>query len=179
MVSVHHQGCVCVPFRRSNTHARTHTHTHTHRHTHTFNSPFSGTTQVSRHQKQETVSGSGISCRGPYASLHLAPDREPHQHPTTVFTGRVPSLSPNQQRHITEGISTEGINFGAVNSQYIIFTARRCYASAGTSYRPVSVSVSVSVCLSVCHKSEFYRNGWTNRAGFGMGASFDPSYALL
>ena len=22
------------------------------------------------------------------------------------------------------------------------------------------------VCLSVCHKSAFYRNGWTNRAGF-------------
>ena len=34
------------------THARTHTHTHTH--THTFNSPFSGTTQVSRYQKGRT-----------------------------------------------------------------------------------------------------------------------------
>ena len=30
----------------------------------------------------------------------------------------------------------------------------------GTSHGPVSVSVSV------CHKSEFYRNGWTNRAVF-------------
>ena len=34
----------------------------------------------------------------------------------------------------------------------------RCYASVGSSYGPVSV------CLSVCHKSEFYRNGWTNWA---------------
>jgi len=34
------------------THTRTHTHTHTH--THTFNGPFSGTTQVSRHQKGKT-----------------------------------------------------------------------------------------------------------------------------
>jgi len=36
-----------------------------------------------------------------------------------------------------------------------IITARR-YASAGTSYDPVSV----------CHKSVFYRNDRTNRAGF-------------
>jgi len=45
-------------------------YTHTHTHTHPFNSPLSGTTQVSRYQKgktnldlleQETVSGSGIS----------------------------------------------------------------------------------------------------------------------
>ena len=51
--------------------------------THPFNSPFSGTTRVSRYQKgkpiwillkQETVSGSGISW-AIYASLHLAPDR--------------------------------------------------------------------------------------------------------
>ena len=38
--------------------------------------------------------------------------------------------------------------------------------------------VSVSICL-VCHKSEFYRNGWTNRDGFGMGASFRLSYTML
>ena len=46
---------------------------------------------------------------GPYASLHLAPDRQQHQHPTTLFfTGRTPFLPPNQQRQSTEGISTEG-----------------------------------------------------------------------
>ena len=55
-----------------------------------------------------------------------------------------------------------------------IFPARS-YASAGTSHGPVSVCV----CLSVCHKSEFYRKGWTNRAGFGVGASFRPSYTVL
>ena len=54
--------------------------------------------------KQETVSGSGISWAGPYASLHLAPDRQPHQHPTAqFFTGRMPFLPPNQQRQSTEG----------------------------------------------------------------------------
>jgi len=45
-----------------------------------------------------------VASAGPYASLHLAPDRQPHQHPTTrVFTGRMPFLPPNQQRQSTEG----------------------------------------------------------------------------
>ena len=26
-----------------------------------------------------------VASAGPYASLHLAPDRQPHQHPTTLF----------------------------------------------------------------------------------------------
>jgi len=47
---------------------------------------------------------------------------------------------------------------------YTFLRARR-YASAGTSYGPVSVCMCP--CLSlVCHKSVLYRNGWTNRAGF-------------
>ena len=54
--------------------------------------------------KQETLSGSGISwaiC----TSLHLAPDRQPHQHPTTLFfTGRMPFLPPNQQHQSAEAI---------------------------------------------------------------------------
>jgi len=38
------------------------------------------------------------------ASLHLAPDRQPHQHTTTqFFTGRMPFLLPNQQHQSTEG----------------------------------------------------------------------------
>ena len=48
---------------------------------------------------------------GPYASLHLAPDREPRQHPTTqFFTGRMPFLLPNQQRQSTEGIFLQEYN---------------------------------------------------------------------
>jgi len=44
-----------------------------------------------------------VASAGPYASLHLAPDRQPHQHPTTqFFTGRMPLLPSNQQRQITE-----------------------------------------------------------------------------
>ena len=45
-----------------------------------------------------------VASAGPYASLHLAPDRKPLQHPTTeFFTGRMPFLPPNQQSQSTEG----------------------------------------------------------------------------
>ena len=47
-----------------------------------------------------------VASAGTYASLHLAPDRQPYQHPTTQsFTGRMPFLPPNQQRQSTEGKS--------------------------------------------------------------------------
>ena len=50
-----------------------------------------------------------MASAGPCASLHLAPDRQPRQHSDTqFFTGRMPSLPPNQQRQSTEGKSTEG-----------------------------------------------------------------------
>jgi len=50
------------------------------------------------------MSGSGISWV--YASLHLAPDRQPCQHPTTqFFTGWMPFLPLNQQWQYTEGIN--------------------------------------------------------------------------
>jgi len=39
-----------------------------------------------------------VASAGLYASLHLAPDRKPCQHPTTqIFTGRIPFLPPNSQ----------------------------------------------------------------------------------
>jgi len=45
-----------------------------------------------------------VASAGPYASLHLSPDRQPRQHPTTqFFTGRMPFLPPNQQRQSIEG----------------------------------------------------------------------------
>jgi len=51
-------------------------------HTHTFNGPLSGTTRVSRYQKGKTNldftearDNEWLASAGPYASLHLAPDR--------------------------------------------------------------------------------------------------------
>jgi len=103
------------------------TYTHTHTHTHSFNGPFSGTTQVSRHQKgknqsgvllkQETVSGSGISwaiCKSAPRSRQITTPA-PHRS-LKFFTVRMPFLPPNQQRQSTEGISTEGIR---IHSSFI------------------------------------------------------------
>jgi len=45
-----------------------------------------------------------VASTGAYASLHLAPDRQPHQHPTAQF------LSPKQQRQSTEGINANNPN---------------------------------------------------------------------
>jgi len=92
-----------------------HSHTHTHTTILLLFWNMSGTTWVSRYQKdktrqvktnldlleQEIVSGSGIC----WAVCKSAPHpRQPHQHPTTqFFTGRMPFLTPNQQRQSTEG----------------------------------------------------------------------------
>ena len=53
-------------------------HTNTHTHTHTFNGPLSRTTWVSRYQKGFYWSKRqwvAVASAGPYANLHLAPDR--------------------------------------------------------------------------------------------------------
>jgi len=48
-----------------------------------------------------------VASAGPYASLQLAPDRQPRQHPTTqFFTGLMPFLPPNQQHQSIEGRTT-------------------------------------------------------------------------
>jgi len=49
-----------------------------------------------------------VALAEPRANPHLAPVRQPCQHPITqFFTGRMPFLPPNQQR-------TEGINYKAI-----------------------------------------------------------------
>jgi len=81
---------------------------HTHAHTHPFNGPLSGTTRVSRYQRGKTNPDFteaksrwvAVASAGPYASLQLAPDRLPYQHPPLL-----PFLPPNQQRQSTEDIS--------------------------------------------------------------------------
>jgi len=84
-------------------------------HTHPFNGPLSKTTWVSWYQKGKT-NLDFTEARDTewqwhqlgYASLHLAPDRQPRQHPTTqFFTGRMPFLPPNQQRQSTESLHNE------------------------------------------------------------------------
>ena len=84
---------------------------HRNTHTHPFNSPFSGTTKVSRYQKGKT-NLDFTEARDSEWQWHqlghvqvcTSLQRQPCQHPTTqFFTGWMPFLPPNQQRQSTEG----------------------------------------------------------------------------
>ena len=69
-----------------------------------FNGLFSRTTWVSRYQKGKTNLDFTGTRDSEWQWHQLASDRQPHQHPTTLFfTGRMPFLPPNQQRQSTEG----------------------------------------------------------------------------
>jgi len=73
-------------------------------HTQPFNGPFFRDYPVSRYQKGKTNLDftEAKDSEWQYASLHLAPDRQPCQHPTTqFFTGRMPFLPPSQQCQCT------------------------------------------------------------------------------
>jgi len=61
-------------------------------HTQTFNGPFTGFTRMSRYQKGKTNldftearESVAVASAGWYASLHIAPDRQPCQHRTTQY----------------------------------------------------------------------------------------------
>ena len=61
-----------------------------------------------------------VASAGPYASLHLASDRQPRQHPTTqFFTGRTPFLPAKQQRQST-------------TNEYTVLYQRGCSCVRGT-----------------------------------------------
>jgi len=82
---------------------------HTHTHTHTrLTALFLGLPRWASSRKVKPMrillKKETVASAGPYASLHLAPDRQSHQHPTTLFfTGRIPFLLPNQQHQSNEG----------------------------------------------------------------------------
>jgi len=81
-----------------------------------------------------------VASAGPYASLHLAPDREPRLHPTTqFFTGRMPFLPPNQQRQSTEGILTHWHNYMIHNVDilWLLYSmVMQCVENVIGEYRP-------------------------------------------
>ena len=82
----------------THTHARMHTHTHTH----TLNGPLSGKI-IWILEKQETVSGSGISwatiCKSAHRFRQITMPAPHH----SVFTGQMPFQLPNQQCQSTKG----------------------------------------------------------------------------
>ena len=83
--------------------------------THPFNSPFSGTTRVSRYQKGERLNQSGfywskrqrvaVTSAGGHMQvcIWLQTDNHASTQPLKFFTGWMPFLLPNQQRQSTEG----------------------------------------------------------------------------
>ena len=83
-----------------------------HTHTHPFNSPFSGTTQVSQYQIDKTNLDL-TEARDSEWQWHqlgrmqictsLQTDNHAQHLTTQFFTGRMPFLPPNQQRQSTEG----------------------------------------------------------------------------
>jgi len=103
-------------------------------HTHPFNGPFSGTTQVSQYQKGKTnldFTGVAVASAGPYANLHIAPDKQPCQHPTTqFFTDRMPFLPPNQQRQSTEG-SSSNMHVCVYEAHCLKLPATKCVSVKG------------------------------------------------
>ena len=79
--------------------------------THLFNGPFSGTTQVSRYQKGKTNLDFTEARDSEWHQLgriqvctSLQTDNHASTPPLSCFTGRMPFLSPNQQRQSTEGM---------------------------------------------------------------------------
>ena len=51
-----------------------------------------------------------MASAGSYESLYLAPERPPHQHPTTQFYMLDAFLLPNKQCQNTEGKALKGIS---------------------------------------------------------------------
>ena len=126
-----------------------------------------------------------MASAGPYASLHLAPDRQPRQHPTTLSFLRPDAhfLLPNQQRQSTEGISTEGNNNNISN---LIIIAAAIQLTSGhhqilkiVFYPHDAVLTRYESKSCVCHKLVFYWNGWMMELVSGMEASTDLSNTTI
>ena len=102
-----------------------------HTHTQPFNGPLSGTTRVSRYQKGKT-NLDFTEARDSEWQWHqldhvqvctsLQTDNHASTSPVTTqfFTGRMPFLSPNQQRQ-----STEGTNMSHDDDDFIGMAANR------------------------------------------------------
>jgi len=46
-----------------------------------------------------------VASAGPYASLYLAPDRQPHQHPTTQFLQALPATQPTASKRSRQWVT--------------------------------------------------------------------------
>ena len=98
----------CTSLQAHTLQIQTYAHTYI-QYIHPLNGPLSRTTRVSRYQKGKTnrdfteARDSGISwaiCKSASSSRQIT---TPEPHHLSFFIGRMPFLSPNQQRQSTEG----------------------------------------------------------------------------
>jgi len=83
-----------------------------------------------------------LSSTGPHASLHLAPDRQPHQHPTTLFLqAGCPSCRPTN--------SVKALKY----CKQIIETYFYKSQQAFTHFKGMFTYIVVCVCLKVCSQN--------------------------
>jgi len=96
-----------------------------------------------------------VASAGLYASLHLTPDRQPCQHPITLFlTGRMHFLPPNQQRQSTvKFLADPCLNYRASPAQPVE-TLTRCLKKLLVS-GPVTHIHSVYVYDLLCRLQSF------------------------
>jgi len=122
--------------------------TPTHRPTHPCNGPFSETTQVSRYQKGKTNLDFS-EARDSEWQWHqlgrmqvcpLAPDRQPHQHPTTLFlqagcpscrrTNRVKALNAKSHTKVSLYYSSAVNSVGHQKKNYVFDLSVHVYVRA-------------------------------------------------
>ena len=99
-----------------------------------------------------------------HTHTHTQPFNGPLSVSGTTRVGRYQKKRSPAHTHPDHRTSFIIVNTGLVKFHSPFYRAMLCIR--GTSHAPVSVSV--------CHKSVFYRNGWTNRAGF-LHVSFHPT----
>ena len=97
-----------------------------------------------------------VASAGPYESLHLAPDRQPHTStpPVLFFTSRMPFLPPNQQGQSTEGIALARRMKDAISFDNIIMTCQQ------ETNRLSGITPSIHKCrrclMNPCHTVRIY-----------------------
>ena len=98
-----------------------------------------------------------------HTHTHTQPFNGPLSVSGTTRVGRYQKKHSPAHTHPDHRTSFIIVNTCLVKCHSPFYRAMLCIR--GTSHAPVSVSV--------CHKSVFYRNGWTNRTGF-LHVSFHP-----
>jgi len=119
-----------------------------------------------------------VASAGPYASLHLAPDRQPRQHPTTLSFLRpdaLPAAQPTASKHWRHNIISNLIIITAA----IQLTSGHHQILKIVFYPHDAVLTRYESKSCVCHKLVFYWNGWMMELVSGMEASTDLSNTTI